>query len=308
MNNKITKQRLKTFLIYDGVKAVAITALVLLCVIIIFNYFAKRPSESQTFSVLIDNVEIVSGDGQEEFYKKVSYGTEGKLRYGLSSAILNGNVTTITPSSGSPMESLVQTYITLKDDDVLIAGKTIATYYLNRNAAMKITDFTLLLDNFLYKDHGFYLNENARVEDISEVAVKDYFYKNNAKNYLTKSQKEKGLEQEIERIKGYKTNSDLFKKLLNVCPSLCVTDGPLSSYEYGGVKFEGVYALNLGALGSDFINVYKTKETVDGVEVDTTNGVYLLLGSRLNSDSDAMFETLSFILALAEDYSNVLGG
>ena len=311
MNNKITKQRLKTFLVYDLVKMVAITTIVLLCVIIIFNWVGKRPNESQTFSVLIDNVEVITGDGEEAFYEKVTYGNNGNGRYGLSYEVLAGNVTQITPSSASPMETLVQTYIGTGDDDILIAGKTIATYYLGRGAAMEIEEeFIGLLTDFLCDDNGFYSSMQDDVEDINVQAVEEYFKKTRDKDtrYITAKQKEEGIKQEIERIKGYKTNADLFLKLLEVCPDILATEDYLTSYNLGGVTFNGTYALNLGALGSDFINVYKTKQTINDEEVDTTNGVYLLLGKRSVSDNDAMFETLAFILTLAEDYSNVLGG
>ena len=190
MNNKITSQRLKTFFVYDFIKMVAITAIVLLCVIIIFNYVGRRPTEAQTFSVLVDNVEVVTGDEQEAFYTKVSYGSEDKKRIGLSHNVLSGNVTAITPSSENPMQTLMQTYISLKDDDVLIAGKTIATYYLGRNAAMEIDYFLTLLNNFLYVDNGFYKSELDSPSDIDVDAVKNYFlktYKNVHKNSISVS-------------------------------------------------------------------------------------------------------------------------
>lgn len=308
MNNKITKQRLKTFFVYDAVKATAIVALVLLLVIIVFNYVGKRPTASQTFSVLVDNVEVIAGDGQEEFYTKVSYGNKDKLRYGLSYEILTGNVTSITPSSGNPMETLVQTYVSMEDDDVLIAGKTIATYYLNRGVAMDFDLFIALLNDFLYKSNGFYSSESDSAEDINVDAVKAYFLKTKGKDtrFLTESQKQKGIENEVERIKGYKVNSDLFKRLLNKCPSIISTEKELSYFEIG--NYYGKYALDLGVLGNGFINVYKTKQTVNGEQVDTTSGVYLLLGNRDSTKSDTLFETLAFILALVEDYSNVLEG
>ena len=310
MNNKITSQRLKTFFVYDFIKMVAITAIVLLCVIIIFNYVGRRPTEAQTFSVLVDNVEVVAGDEQETFYTKVSYGSEDKKRIGLSHNVLSGNVTAITPSSENPMQTLMQTYISLKDDDVLIAGKTIATYYLGRNAAMEIDYFLTLLNNFLYVDNGFYKSELDSPNDIDVDAVKNYFLKTYKKDarFISASQKEKGIEQEIERIKGYKTNSDLFKKLLKVCPEIISSEPELTSYTLGGVTFNGKYALNLGALGEGFINVYKTKQVENGEEKLTTQGVYLLLGKREITENDNIFETLSFILTLAKDYSNVLEG
>lgn len=310
MNNKITKQRLKTFLVYDLVKMVAITAIVLLCTIIIFNWVGKRPNEGQTFTVLIDGTEVISGDGQEEFYTKVSNGTQGKRYKGLSYSILTGNVTTISPTSDSPMEMLVQTYIQLKDDDVLIAGKTVAKYYLGRNAAMDFDDFISHIDDFLYENNGFYTSKQASSDDINEQAVKEYYLKNNSNAliFMTESQKQESIQREIERIKGYKINSDLFKKLLEVCPNIISTDEELSSYQLGEYKRSGKFALNLGVLGDGFINVYKTKQTVNNEEVDTTNGVYLLLGNHLQGDNDMVFETLSFILTLAEEYSSVLGG
>ncbi|MBR5439025.1 MAG: hypothetical protein IKV61_02290 [Clostridia bacterium] len=308
MNNKITKQRLKTFLVYDLVKMVAITTIVLLCVIIIFNYFGKRPSEGQTFSVLIDGSEVITGDGEEDFYSKVTNGREDKYYYGLSYNILDGNVTTISPSSANPMETLVQTYTQLKDDDVVIAGKTVATYYLGRGSAMNFDTFISDFNSFLYVNNGFYASEASSVEDINVEAVKTYFLKTYAKDarFLSESQKQKGIEQEIERIKGFKTNSDLFKKLLEVCPNIVATEQELSSFTLGGIEFSGKYALNLGALGNDFINVYKTEQAGNEEEPYSTNGVYLLLGNR--TEGDAMFETLSFILTLAKEYSNVLEG
>ena len=310
MNNKITRQRLKTFFVYDTVKMLAVLAVVLLSVIIVFNYFSKRPTLSQTFSVLVDNVEVISGDEQQSFYEKVSYGKEDKSRYGLSYNVLAGNVNTISPSSGSPMETLVQTYVGTGDDDVVIAGKTVATYYLGRGAAMTFDTLLSMLNSFLYTDNGFYSSKLDSVDDINEEAVRAYFLKTYAKDsrFLTESKREEGIKNEIERIKGFKTNGDIFEKLIEVCPSIFASDPELTSFTLGGYTFSGNYALNLGALGQGFLNVYKVKQTVNEEEIDTTNGVYLLLGNRTEDGGDSAFEALAFIATLATEYSSVLEG
>ena len=59
MDNRITKTRLKTFLSYDLIKVLAVTLILCIVCLIVFNWVGEKPSSGQSFYVLCDpNVEI----------------------------------------------------------------------------------------------------------------------------------------------------------------------------------------------------------------------------------------------------------
>ncbi len=307
MNNRITKQRLKTFFTYESVKLVAVLSIVLVVLTLIFNSVAKVPSQAQTISILIDTNDVIIGENEYDYYVKVRDGSSN--RYGLSYDVLGFNNRQVFDTEESPSKSLIRTYHEIYDDDLFIAGKELTQYYLERGYAQEINSYINGLEDFLFTSNEFYSSINAPTDEINEVAVRDYFIRTRGKDsrFLTKSKLENGVLSEIERIKGLKTNLELFKKVLQICPQLIASETEFP-FTIGGVEIKGSYVFDLGVLGDGFINVFKTHVKTETENYYTTNGVYLTIGQHEEINGDLYYETLAFILTLVEEYSNILDG
>ncbi len=307
MNNRITKQRLKTFFTYETVKVVAVLAIVLVVLTIIFNAFSNAPTPAQTYSILIDTRSVVIGEGDYDFYQKAKNGS--KNRYGISYDILSFTNPRAFDTETQASESLISTYHDVHDDDIFIGGKELTQFYLERGYAQEINAYVRSLENFLFVENGFYDSALTPTEDINETAVENYFIKVRGKDSRFKKQKnrQEGIANEIERIKGLKTNLELFKKVIEICPELIATQDEFA-FKLGGYEMKGNYVFDLGVLGEGFINVYKTKVTTETESYYTTKGIYLTIGEHEELSGDLYFETLAFILTLVEDYSNILDG
>lgn len=303
MVNRITKRRLRLFLIYDLWKVVVVSVLVCAILLLAFNFVAKKPTDGQEFKILIDD-DIAMGNDigglfEDLFTKKP---TEG----GFSYEMLKGDTTYMYSSDENPEEYLLQTvYGDLNYDDVVILAEDLYLKYLQMGMATDINKYIasakkFLIDNDLCNELG----------EFNEQKVNEYFNKTRKRDsrFRTKAEKEQGRIDELERLKGIWFMATSLESCFASHPELLDEE---REGNFLGKKVNGVYALNLGALvgkqGKDASNLfYLTKADDKGDITYTADGIFVAIGNNSNENGDLFYEMLAVLYTLIENYTNYL--
>lgn len=308
MDNKITKQRLKTFFVYDAVKLIASVLIVVFALLIVFNAVAKKPSSGQDFYLLLaDN--IVIGDEGLLFAQSVM--DEDVENYGFSYDILRTTNMRIQ-DAGYSSAYMMNTYVELGEDDVFVlADKDDGLYssYIKTNSAREI--------NAYIEDALTYVKSNGFVDEtgnFNEQKIRKNF--NATRGGDTRFEKENayntGARNEIKRIKAIYKNATVLKLVLQRHPELFYKEEQVIYKDE--VIQSGYFGLRLSALNGKgdktVANMFTTavKTTVNDEETVsyTTENIVLLIGNNRYDEGDLFFESLAFINKLIDTYSTFI--
>ncbi len=303
MVNRITKRRLKLFFKYDLWKVLVVSALVCVILLLTFNFVAKKPSDGQTFKILIDDDVMMSSDidllFEDLFTKKP---TEG----GFSYEMLKGDTTYIYGSDENPEEYLLRSvYGDLNYDDIVIFGEDLYLDYLGFGMAADINEYVASAKDFLISK-GL-CNE---LGEFDERKVNEYFDSTRKRDtrFKTKEKKEQGRRDELERLKGIWFMATALEDCFNEHPELLDIERKATIF---GSEVDGVYALKLSSLvgksGKDVTNLFSRTETDEEGNVSiVADDIYVAIGNNKNENGDLYYEMLAVLYTLIENYTTYL--
>ena len=299
MNNKITKARIKDFLLYALLKTVAITVLICVFLIIVFDIVSVKPSNGQNFIVLVGNDVICGEESDEVLYKTT---TNDVQNFGFSYDVLE--ISSSTLISEAPHQEMV-TKREIHEDDIFIATSYLAGEYISTLSAISFDDYLKKANAYINK----FLDENGNVD---ENIVKSNFYKTRGKDNRFRNSKNKnlGIKEEIKRIKGLLKNIRTLERVFSENKQIFASEFLDVDIDKGQNTYG--YAIDLSKLtgkeGKNIKNAFMVMQTSQDSEevVYTAEGVYLMVGSNSDSDGDLFFEPMAYILNLIDTYTNFI--
>ena len=307
MDNKITLKRLKTFLVYDSVKLIAIVLGVIMLLVIVFNAISKKPTNGQDYFMMVDN-EVVIGEDGRKLLNEVK--TSSYDNYGFSYDILRINNMPIDPS-GYSSGYLMNTYAELGEDDIFIVadseGDGLYENYLNSYLGDTILGYISQAEKYLTSNNfllnGVFSEENIRLNFIN-TRGKD-------SRFETEELFVAGLSNEVNRIKAIYKNAVVLKKVLENHPELLYKTEVIKHGDR--VIAEGSFAIDLSKLNgknNKHISSVFTRAIVVDKELGTidytTQGVLLMIGRNYDSNGDLNYESLAVINKLIDTYSTFI--
>ena len=304
MVNKITGKRLKNLISYDWLKMLALSVIVCIVVILVFNAFAKKPSDGQDFRLVIDQDVIVEGDEIKGVFDTLFDGSveEG----GFSYETLQGQVVYLRGNDESPkIYILGGVYAELNQDDVNILLEDVYLEYIAQNNAVKIDEYLISAKQFLL-DNG--LCNSLGEFDVNR--VNSYFETTRGKDtrFKTAEQIKKGKEDELKRLKAIWNNATALQKCFEEHPELLDE----RTYLFGAYENTGKFAINLSKLngnsesGKYIENLFKRSYVKDDQTLYTVEGIYLTVGQTSDADGDLFYEKLAFLYTLIKTYSTFI--
>ena len=302
MVNKITKQRLKNVIFYDGIKIVAVSVILCIVLILIFNAFAKKPSNGQDFKLIIDENIIVGDDIRGLMDNLFESGTENG---GFSYETLQGETIYLRSNDESPKEYVLNNvYAELYQDDVCVLEEEIYLQYVARNNAVDLVDYV--------KDaKAFLINEglcNASGEFDTD-SVNSYFERtrSNDSRFRTSEKIKQAKEDELKRLQAIWRNATLLEACFVAHPELLDEQ----TFTIGEYTKTGKFALKIdvfdGKDGKYVESLFKRSYLDENEEtVYTTSGIYIALGNNLQNNGDLFYENLAFLYTLINTYSTFI--
>lgn len=304
MVNKITGKRLKNLISYDWLKMLALSVIVCIVVILIFNAFAKKPSDGQDFRLVIDQDVIVEGDEIKGVFDTLFDG--GVEEGGFSYETLQGQVVYLRGNDESPKSYILGgVYAELNQDDVNILLEDVYLEYIAQNNAVKIDEYLISAKQFLL-DNG--LCNSLGEFDVNR--VNSYFETTRGKDtrFKTAEQIKKGKEDELKRLKAIWNNATALQKCFEEHPELLDE----RTYLFGAYENTGKFAINLSKLngnsesGKYIENLFKRSYVKDDQTLYTVEGIYLTVGQTSDADGDLFYEKLAFLYTLIKTYSTFI--
>ena len=304
MVNKITGKRLKNLISYDWLKMLALSVIVCIVVILIFNAFAKKPSDGQDFRLVIDQDVIVEGDEIKGVFDTLFDG--GVEKGGFSYETLQGQVVYLRGNDESPKSYILGgVYAELNQDDVNILLEDVYLEYIAQNNAVKIDEYLISAKQFLL-DNG--LCNSLGEFDVNR--VNSYFETTRGKDtrFKTAEQIKKGKEDELKRLKAIWNNATALQKCFEEHPELLDE----RTYLFGTYENTGKFAINLSKLngnsesGKYIENLFKRSYVKDDQTLYTVEGIYLTVGQTSDADGDLFYEKLAFLYTLIKTYSTFI--
>lgn len=302
MVNKITKQRLKNVIFYDGIKIVAVSVILCIVLILIFNAFAKKPSNGQDFKLIIDENIIVGDDISGLMDNLFESGAENG---GFSYETLQGETIYLRSNDESPKEYVLNNvYAELYQDDVCVLEEEIYLQYVARNNAVDLVDYV--------KDaKAFLINEglcNASGEFDTD-SVNSYFERtrSNDSRFRTSEKIKQAKEDELKRLQAIWRNATLLEACFVAHPELLDEQ----TFTIGEYTKTGKFALKIdvfdGKDGKYVESLFKRSYLDENEEtVYTTSGIYIALGNNLQNNGDLFYENLAFLYTLINTYSTFI--
>ena len=307
MDNKITKERLKTFFVYDGIKFIASILAVVFALLLIFNAVAKKPTNGQDFYVLLaDNIYV--GDDGYPFVHTVKEDDNG---YSFSYDVLKTN-NMLIQDAGYTSSYMMNTYVELGQDDVFIVadnGDGLYDGYIKNNFGVTINSYIQSAKTYLKSNLFIDENGNFNEEQIRKNFIKT---RGNDSRFETDKLFNEGVKSEIKRIKLIYKNAVVLEKVLQNHPELLYKEEEI--YFEGEVIIKGSFAIDLSKLngrGDNIIgNMFTRAKTVTNGDKETveytTENIVLLVGNNRLEEGDLYFESLAFINKLINTYSTFI--
>jgi hypothetical protein len=304
MVNKITGKRLKNLISYDWLKMLALSVIVCIVVILVFNAFAKKPSDGQDFRLVIDQDVIVEGDEIKGVFDTLFDG--GVEEGGFSYETLQGQVVYLRGNDESPKSYILGgVYAELNQDDVNILLEDVYLEYIAQNNAVKIDEYLISAKQFLL-DNG--LCNSLGEFDVNR--VNSYFETTRGKDtrFKTAEQIKKGKQDELKRLKAIWNNATALQKCFEEHPELLDE----RTYLFGAYENTGKFAINLSKLngnsesGKYIENLFKRSYVKDDQTLYTVEGIYLTVGQTSDADGDLFYEKLAFLYTLIKTYSTFI--
>lgn len=302
MVNKITKQRLKNVIFYDGLKILALSVILCVVLILIFNAFAKKPSNGQDFKLIIDE-NIYVGEDVNDFLDDLF--ENGSENGGFSYETLKGETVYLRSNDESPKYYVLNNvYAELSQDDVCVLEEEIYLQYISRNNAVDLIDYVKSAKTFLLNEG---LCNPSGEFDVN--AVNAYFEKTRSKDsrFRTSEQIKKGKEDELIRLKAIWKNATALETCFAMHPELLDEQ----TFTIGEYTKTGKFALKIdvfdGKNGKHVENLFKRSYLDEkGETVYTTSGIYITVGNNLKDNGDLYYENLAVLYTLINTYSTFI--
>ena len=307
MDNKITKERLKTFFVYDAIKLVACVLIVVFALMIVFNAVGKKPTKGQDFYLLIaDNLYV--GD---EGYPFVHTVKEDESGYAFSYDVLKTN-NMLIQAAGYTSSYMMNTYVELGQDDVFIVadnGDGLYDGYIKNNFGVTINSYIQSAKSYLTLNS--FVDENG---NFNEEKIHENFIQTRGQDTRFETEKlfDEGVRKEIKRIKLIYKNAIVLEKVLQNHPELLYKEAEI--YFEGELLIKGSFAIDLSKLNGkgdkNFGNMFTRAKKVTNGDKETveytTENIVLLVGNNRLEEGDLYFESLAFINKLINTYSTFI--
>ncbi len=298
MVNKITKSRLKTLIQYDFWKIIAISVIVCIVLVLIFNGVAKKPSEGQDFRIVIDE-DVFMGEEIDGLFEDLF--TKGPESGGFSYEMLKGETIILRSSEENPKNYVLNgVYAELGQDDALILTEEIYLNYLNANNAVSIKQYIESALNY----YSTFCDSNGNLVDEK---VYDNFTKTRGKDsrFRTSAEIEEGKKQELKRIKAVYSNATALKNCFELHPELLDEERTVG-------QNKGNFAVRISKFngnGDKRIEKLFKRAVIDENEQTayTTEGIYLVIGENSNENGDLFYENLAVLYTIINKYTTYLG-
>ena len=305
MVNKITKKRLKNVLAYDGLKILILSVIVCIVVVLIFNAFAKKPSDGQDFKLIVDDDLIYDYDEVDKFLDELFQ--NGVDNGGFSYETLQGDFISLRDNDESPKNYMLNSiYAELTQDDVCVLQEEIYKQYIEQNNAVDIIAFIDNAFEFLFSEGLCDVDGN-----FNQQKVNDYFIRTRGNDSRFRTQEEiaNGKANELKRLQAIYRNATALKACFEAHPELLDE----RTYSYGDAQITGKFAIVIGNLnGNAQTGRYAEKlfkrsyENEDGETVYTTDGIYIAFGNNYAQNGDIIYENLAFMYTLIKTYSTYI--
>jgi len=312
MENKLTKKRLSAFLSYEWI--ILIIAIVVSIIVweLIFTVSAVRLTSGQSFKFYYD--ENVDSRGIGDLYS-----------YMQDNNVLSYDVLDFESESLTSDYNVLSVRLSVYEGDLIFTDKVI-----NEGKDVRVNS---LIDSYgyslteLYSDAVNYLNQflidgqtdSLNFDNLSAEKIKNNF-ELRAKKRVYKNAIKDGtisINDELDRIKklcqdvkDFETilnsnNSELFYKYTRYAQSVQSSDDYKSVYETQLANNpDAIYGLNVGALKDGKRDI---TEFVKISQNDSAEDVVLIVFNFKSEQPDLQYETISFIVGLVKECSNILG-
>ena len=304
MVNKLTKSRLKNLIVYDFWKMIALSVIVCIVLVLIFNGVAKKPSKGQDFRWVIDDeIFVDNGEIDGVFTDLFNRGAENG---GFSYEILKGETVILRSNDESPKNYVLNgVYAELGQDDALILAEETYHLYVNAFNAVSIPKF---LDDAL----DYYATFCDESGNLIEQKVYDNFSKTRGKDsrFRKQSEFEEGKKQELLRIKGIKANATALKNCFEKHPELLDEVRTIENTTISGnfaLRLDKFTSKGEGENKKDIQNLFKRAVVSESGETTyTTQGVYFVIGENSAENGDLFYENLAVLYTIINIYTDYL--
>lgn len=298
MDVKITKNRLKNFFVYDGIKTLIFSIIIALVVVFIFNFFGVEPTEGQTVYFMY-GYDVKQGSGASQ---RVNECLESE-DYSFSYDVLKVDFCNATSAGQYSALYMAQTYHETDQGDIVICSNVGESEESDSVFYRLATMYYIEELNYFSGEAIEYASKFYDGDELNMAKVEDYFRKRMKKDkrYKTEKQIKEGISLEAKRIESVKTNGETLKKLLAEHPEI-FAECDISGHN-------GVFGLNLGVLTGGEKNViddyYRIATDDEGKGYYTSDGLMLCLG-RYDEQTDLRYESIAYMLHLIKTYTNLL--
>lgn len=304
MDNKINKERFKTFFYYDSIKTFVIGIITIVVLVLIFNVVSKRPTNGQDFYLMNAEGVTLTGEGTS----LLSGTKNGDYRFKFSYDVLEAS--TMSPQSAGlySAQYMMTVYLSANQCDVFLSvdnrsedeDSSMFQSFVDGFSAVKIEEYIENAKTYSLQ----YVDVNGDNVVAKDAEVERLFEIRNGKDsrFEKAGTYEEGLKGEKERVVAIYKNAVILEKVLNNHPELLYF---YTSAEYPD-SLNGNYGINLSKLNgkngkvieNDFICSLNTEEK--------SYDILLSIRSTPAIDKDLCYENLAFINNIIDIYSTYI--
>ena len=328
MDNKITKNRLQSFLSYEWIKVIIFALVIIVAWEFVYAIISVKPTVGQDFKFYFDQDLKVVGDSRGKLAET--------LKKELSYDVLEINSEVFTSS-----ENILSYRLEVYEGDVLFVGDISTNQTINGqtksvNRLKNVIDtysiycFEDLMEDCANYLKGFLTDGASEISkanlDISklEAIFRDRMKGDN--RFRKEEQVKEGIKQEKKRIEDLiedylfvkafieaNANSDVFYRYTKF-EQMSALNPDEKGYEnllnMPENRKNAIYGIDLGKLKgteqnnpSNFVQRSRNSDGVKG-DITTSDGVVLTVLNFKNEQPHLQYETLTFIRIMIETYSN----
>ena len=326
MDNKLTKKRLSDFLAYEWILTIIAVVAAIVVLELVYTVSATRLSVGQQFKYYLD----------ENFYTYDNYSLYDLLevRTGENGKTFSYDVLSVETENLSSSYNVLSVRLSVQEGDAIFTSSEV------KEEDGKIADVRAksIIDEYAVYDMRSLLDKSKEYlnkfvagggdvyneEDYDEDAIRAYFdtRMKGDKRFKTAEEKEKGRADEVARIKKLAADTEDFETLLTFGEekgllykytkyeqvSSANPDNENYKKAYEAQKTDGkenlVYGFNMAAFTGGTKNVSDYLKLSGNTDA---KDVVLILFDFSADQYDLQFESISFTVTLAKEFSNILG-
>lgn len=324
MDNKLTKKRLSDFLAYEWILTIIAVVAAIVVLELVYTVSATRLSVGQQFKYYLD----------ENFYTYDNYSLYDLLevRTGENGKTFSYDVLSVETENLSSSYNVLSVRLSVQEGDAIFTSSEV------KEEDGKIADVRAksIIDEYAVYDMRSLLDKSKEYlnkfvagggdvyneEDYDEDAIRAYFdtRMKGDKRFKTAEEKEKGRADEVARIKKLAADTEDFETLLSFGEEKGLlykytkyeqaANGDVNDETYGNAyaqnKKDGerIYGFNMAAFTGGTKNVSDYLKLSGNTDA---KDVVLILFDFSADQYDLQFESISFTVTLAKEFSNILG-